>query len=409
MVAKVKKFVSREFVNTVDLCLFRRFLEEFKDLGGIAWDDLREPEKSKRNRLFEQFQRSENLSNLLHLALHHAKILASDAGTRKLVQLADACGIRLAPLESADNSLSDPLDRRSLALLAYIHHRRIFDCAVDQTILWTVSRPTECRGARAGVLSRHDDMVWKEAFRAAVSDYFNQKYCGRYCDVRWHIDGDEVDIIVSHGKTARTLNVEEGGKECSKAVREIAEDTIRYSERNGWIKIGTGSDRDAKKLIELFAEYLIGDKAFFAEYRSETLYTLVPVQEMGSDFRFRYDWHPAITDVRCRELTLDDDGLIGRRRRRSPWSLIVRDDVDALARAKAIGFKLRQSGLGIRSMKIDVDIREGSREITLPVCIQPPGLAIFQDHAHEDLIFELLERNGLRRAIFPDPSAVAAQ
>ncbi|GGL58482.1 hypothetical protein GCM10011392_11170 [Wenxinia marina] len=143
--------------------------------------------------------------------------------------------------------------------------------------------------------------MWKEEFRAAVSAYFQRKYCGRYCDVRWYPEGEQIGILVLHGKNVRTANVEEHGEERALPLREITGDTIRYSARDGWIKVGAASVGDAKMLVELFATFLIGDEMFFAGPLADDLYTLAPIEEAAEEFAFRFGWDPAVTDVVVRE------------------------------------------------------------------------------------------------------------
>ncbi|WP_156169299.1 hypothetical protein [Wenxinia marina] len=93
----MRKFVCREFIKTVDLDLFRTFLETFPGSGGIAWSRLPEDEKEKREALFEIFQRSEDLTDDLQDSLHCAKYLAGAAGASKLLELAEKFGVDLVP------------------------------------------------------------------------------------------------------------------------------------------------------------------------------------------------------------------------------------------------------------------------------------------------------------------------
>ena len=407
MPSRVRKFVCREFTNTVDLDLFRKFLRQFPGDGRIDWDQLPEDDREKREALFQIFQRAEDLPVELQNALHCAKILAGDAGVSRLVELAEAYDLILVPSQDG-RERADRVDNRSLVLLAFIHHRKLFDRAVDLTRIWSVTRPLERIAARNGVLTRHEDLLFREDFRKAVSTYFQRKYCGQYCDVRWYPDGEDINILVLHGKNTRTANVEEEGEERALPFREIAEDTIRYSPASGWLKVGAPSVRDARKLVELFAEHLIGDKNFFSDPLSDEIYTLEPINEAGPDFQFRYGWDHRVTNVVVREVLLDDGGLIGKRRR-SPWNDRVRDDQNALARMAWLGIDARNRQLDIAAVKLDFHLRDGDRDSVVRVNLEPPNTASFQDHSYEDVIFSHLERNGLRRGPRPDPTALAAE
>lgn len=158
MARRVRKFVSCEFIKTVDLNLFRRFLSPFSARIGIDWPSLPEDEAERREALFEIFRRAEDFPDELQKALHRATILSGSAGAGILLEQAAMAGVELVPAAEVKDVAA--IDTRQIALRAYLDHPELFRRAVDLTRLWTVSRPLERCGARPRVLSRHGDFLW---------------------------------------------------------------------------------------------------------------------------------------------------------------------------------------------------------------------------------------------------------
>lgn len=225
--------------------------------------------------------------------------------------------------------------------------------------------------------------------------------------MRWYPDDAEVGILVLHGKNARTANVEDNGEERALSIREIAEDTIRYNPATGRIKVGANSVRDAKKLLALFAQHLIGDAAFFSGTLAEDLYTLDPLRDAGADFKVRHEWDPEVEKIVIREVLISD--VSRPERGRSTWSLKASDERNALHRLRDLGVDLKTARVGIAAMKLDFHFRDGAEVVIVPVTLRPPNQASFQDHAYEAAIIEHLDRNGLRRVRFSSQTPLAAE
>lgn len=399
MSQKVRKFVSREFANTVDLDLLARFLAPFADDIGFDWNNLPEDDRERRDAIFEFFRGADDrFPAELQNALHCARVLSNDNGSRLLREQADLRGVSLVDddeaLGEADGRHLTP---RHLALRAYLDHRDIFYRAVDIAALWSVSSPLERSGANEGIACPHDEEAAREAFRSAASEYFASRYNGRYCDVRWYPDDEEIGILVLHGKSPRVANVEDGGRESTLSYREIAEDTIRYHAASGRVKIGSANKTDAQKLLELFATHLIGDVDFFAGDGSDRLYTLAPIRQQGAAFRFRYEWDDDVASVRVREIQVDEgEHEVNGRVRFSPWAMTVRDSENAVRRLAELAPDIDFADLRLNYVKLEFRFDMDGRESRVTVKIKPNNIASFRDHTNEAKIMELLERNGLR-------------
>lgn len=406
MAPMVRKFVSRDFMKTVDLQLLRRLLEPHVAAIGLNWGNLPDDDGARRDALFNLFSIGENFPQSLQNALHYAKLLSGQAGARILIEQAELSGVDLAA-QSADTGAQP--DTRSIALLAYLDHRRIFDTAVDRTRLWATSRPLERCAKRSGLRSREDDLLCRNQFQEDVRRYFLEKYSGTYCDVRWYYEADEVGILVLHGRHRRTTNVEAEGGEMTLSFHEIGEDTIRYCADTGRIKIGAASLRDAKKLLNLFAEHLLREPDVFSGATSDSLYTLEPIQAAGASYVFKTGWDETVTGVSVVEVQLDD-GRMSSRRRMSPWALRLKDKQNALRRCGEIIGDDALRDVQLFSVKLEFRLYgDGGEVTTVPVLVQPPDVASFQDHAWEATIYDHLERNGLRRGTSRASASFAAE
>lgn len=406
MARTVRKFVSREFINTVDLELLRRLLEPYERTLALEWHELPAEDQARRDALFELFRMGEGFPAELQNALHYAKLLSGQAGARILFEQAELSGVEL--LTSHADPAIQP-DTRSIALLAYLDHRSLFDGAVDRARLWATPRPLERCASRPGLRCRHDDLLCRAQFQEVVRQYFLKKYCGSYCDVRWYPEGDEIGILVLHGRYRKTANVEAEGGETTLSFHQIGEDTIRYCENTGLIKIGAGSQRDAKKLLECFAEHLLGEAKAFSHAMADTLYTLEPIRAAGEAYVFLTGWDADVAGVSVVELQVDDGRIMGRRRM-SPWAMKLKDRQNAVKRLAEVVGEGGLSDIQLHSATLEFRLRgPGNAETTIPVLVQPPDIASFRDHTWEATIHDHLERNGLRRASLGASAPVAAE
>jgi len=412
MAIGVRKFVNREFSRTVDLELLRRFLTPYLDCIGFDWNSMPDDDKAKREAIFELFRNADgSFPSSLQFALFNIATLSSDTGANVLLAQADEAGVELvltSEVECEQDGLH--LNPRHLALVTYLDHRRIFDRALDVAAFFSHSAPLELNGDREGVESLHEVEANRTAFSDAVSGYFAKRYQGRYCDVRWFTEGESIRILVLHGSKPSIKNVEENGAENTLKFREITQDTIRYNSATGNISVGAKVAPDAKKLVKLFACHLLDDEDFFENEGADNLYTLTPINRRGKDFRFNFEWDENVTDVRIREIQVDEgQHMVNGRVRYSPWAMTVRDSRNALRRLNELGDGIDFADLRINYIKLEFWLDIGGKDSRVTVKVKPSGLASMRDHSHERLIMEHLERNGIRRGFTSQSASAAAE
>jgi hypothetical protein len=408
MAKNVKKFVNRDFAKTVDLDLLKRLLDPYGASIQFDWNALPTDEKERREAIFEFFRGTDETfpAELLD-ALHKIMVLSNENGARLLHELAELAGLTIIPPDEADSKVITP---RHLALRAYLEHRAVFDLTLDKFAFWAVKSPPEFSGSREGVESRHTDEVAKEAFRAAAASYFAVRYLGRYCDVRWYPEEDQICVLVLHGKNAVTANVEENGSERTLTYREIAQDTIRYHPASGRVWVSATAAAESKKLAELFAEHMIGDKDFFKGANADQIYTLAPIQQQGSAFHFNHAWDPDTNAILIKEIQIDEgEHEVEGKVRYSPWAMTVRDSRNAITRLVELAPDVDFDDLRINYVKLEFRFESGGRENKVLVKVKPPNIASFRNHAFEKQILEHLERNGIRLAHQPVTIAAAAE
>jgi len=408
MAKNIKKFVNRDFTKTVDLDLLKRLIDPYASTIHLDWNALPADENERREAIFEFFRGTDETfpAELLD-ALHKIMVLSNESGARLLHEQADLAGVAIIPPDEADAKIVTP---RHLALRAYLEQCAVFDLTLDKFAFWAVKSPPEFSGSREGIESRHTDEVAKEAFRAAAASYFAGRYLGRYCDVRWYPEEDQICVLVLHGKNAVTANVEENGSERTLTYREIAQDTIRYHSASGRVWVSATAAAESKKLAELFAEHMIGDKDFFKGANADQIYTLSPIQQQGTAFHFNHAWDPETNAILLKEIQIDEgEHEVEGKVRYSPWAMTVRDSRNAITRLVELAPDVDFDDLRINYVKLEFRFESNGREHKVLVKVKPPNIAIFRNHAFEKQIREHLERNGIRLARQPVPTAAAAK
>ena len=264
MAKTIKKFVNRAFIKTVDLDLLERLFAPFQVRfpGGLPGRPSDDPER--REALFQMFAAVDELPDGLKDALHVVSHMATPNGARLLKEHADRLGIVLIPPEETEGDGDGRhLSPRHLALRAYIEQRKLFDRVLDVLAFIEPSSTYERSGEEENFHSLHDDQNACAAFGEACSAFYAGRYHGKYCEVRWYPEGDEVNILVLHGKNMVTTNVEEAGGERVLSFREISQDTIRYQPSTGFIRTSAQSETERKELARLFAVHLLRRPEFF--------------------------------------------------------------------------------------------------------------------------------------------------
>lgn len=407
----VKKFVSREFVKTVDLDLLKRLIDRFNAAASLHWDELPENDNERREAIYELFRGADDAfpKELLD-ALHRIMTLSNPTGARLLHERAEVHGVKLIPSEEIENADDGRhLTPRHIALRAFLDQHEIFEQTRKVAAFFFGSKILEFQGKPA-TPSRHDDEQSRDAFQTAVSAYFAERYQGRYCRVNWYQEGEETRIMVAHGNNATMANVEESGEEQTRAWREITEDSIRYHALTGWAGVMAKTVGDQRKLAALFAEHMLGDAEFFKKSQDEKLYTLQPVQDQGAKFEFQYKWDKRVLGVRIASIAVDEgDYTLDGKRYYSPWKLTCTDKTDALAQLLEIAPDLDFSETRIVSMKLVFQFALNDDPFPVNVTITPPNTATISDRTLEDDIMEHLTRNGIRLPRPADAIAAAAE
>lgn len=361
-----------------------------------ALSDLPQDEKERRRTLYEHFLViDERFPDELLDALHCILQLSDKQGLQCLRERADLAGVELVPVEEIQGEHDGRhLHPQHVALRAYLDHREIFDKAIDFRAFIQPSSPAEFNGVREGVDCRHGDPDACEAFRQAVSTYFSERYLGRYCEVRWYPEEDEINILILHGRHMMVAPVEEGGEERVLRFRELRQDTIRYTPATGRLRTSAELATEREQLKKLFAEHLIGEPDFFDGEDSQNLYTLEPIREQGVGFELKTDWDEDLEKVRVVEVQIAEERPPDKRRR-APWALTIRDARNPLRRASQMMRWLDFRAVEITYLKIEFTFRLHGKPRRIMVKIKPPHSVGFRRDVFEARIMEHLRRNGL--------------
>ncbi|UOM36622.1 hypothetical protein [Acuticoccus sp. I52.16.1] len=383
----------------MDLELLQRLLRPYLEQIDFDWEDLPGDEGKRREAIFDLFAKADmRFPAKLQFALFNISTLSTDAGARIIQEIATEAGVDILARHRADGSDADlRFTPRFMALVAWLDHRAIFERALSAAAFLAHSTKLERDADREDVDPRHHEAGVQEAFAEAVRRHFASRYNGHYCDVRWFEEEDLIRVLILHGSKPETKNVDQEGAEDTLKFREIIQSTIEYDPRRGSVSVGSRSPADAKKLVKLFGDYVLGDGDIFEASAKEQLYTLSPLQRQGAAFKFHFDAEEDISHVALREVRVDEAQITTTGRlRRSPWFLTLGDSQNALKRLKDVAADLDIADLRIVHAKIDVTIEVEGSDIVVPVTIRPPRTVSMRDHSHERLILEMLEDNGIR-------------
>ncbi len=292
--------------------------------------------------------------------------------------------------EDAPNKEHDP---KHIAVRVFLEHPDLFDAAADHMAMLAADRLHEYAGRERGAtIDLTQEKV--EAFRTAVAALFRDAFLGDYCRVGDYADGDEINLVVSHGSMVSTMPVVEGLQERVISVRQIAHAVLRYSENTGcsdWPGSGRPTSRDRRTLRLDHpgqARLFDGDDAH--------TYTLRPVELAGPDFAFDHAYDPVIDRVLIIEAAAD---LMAPGKK----GVSARSAHAAVARswrrcASAFGSTPVSFAGSWRLGEIVFRILfkgDGKRQPQVTVKLRPPGVVQFRRTQHEARVMTLIERNGL--------------
>lgn len=395
MAKNVRNFVNRAFMRTVDLDLLQELLAPYAAEMEFDWTTLPADEAARRDALFVLFKDGgEDFPDALLDALHCILTLSTPNGARALQEIADMKGLALVP----ESELAAPgdgkhLTPRHLALRAYLRHPGIFERAVHRLAFFAPS-PLRLVGSRRGVVVLNEHAAAQDAFKAACSAFFANRYLGRICEVHWYPEAGLINVLIEHGMNAVTTTVEEEGEQKVKTIREMTLDAISFDPKTGHIKVNARSLVERRELVRLFATHLLADPEFFAAPGSDRLYTLAPIRARGAQWKFKNDWDEDLKEIFVKQVDVDEaeEGHIGRGG--SPWALSMRDTENALARLYEMVPEIDLAVLRIETIKLLLRFEVDGRKRDVLVTIRPNNVASFRDHMFEARIFQHLRENG---------------
>lgn len=406
MARNITRFADRTFFHTVNLDLLERLLAQC----GVAADDLPPERADGADALFEIFFKADEGSLDLHEALYSIMRLDNHNGMSLMIDLAAESEVQIeASVQGEAGGDPPPVTPRHLALKAYLDHRDIFDTALDLMAFVLPRAPLEWQGLEENVRPTPNDEDGRKEFRKAVSQYFESRYRGEFCDVKWFDEPDELDILLVHGKHLQTILREHMGKEKPLTFHELRTATLRYNAVMGSLKVTGEDDRDKAKLKELFAIHVLERPKFFDHADSQNLYTLEPVARAGSGFRLRRGADETLIQWGIREIQFDEgERWQGRRKRRPRWGQTVWHVSNAVAHLGDSMPDLDWRAVRFTYMKIWLEFLLDGRKRPALVTLKPPGILRGPQGKLEPHILEFLRHNGLSRPRRPLAAAAAA-
>jgi hypothetical protein len=308
MAGNLKKFVNPRFIKTIDLILMKALLARHEGkFTEFTLDLLDKEEDVARGALHNLLTGAEDsYPEGLRADLHRIAELGDRRGLEVIQTQADRQGIDLLPDmkigdEDGPNKEHDP---KHIAVRVFLEHPDLFDAAADHMAMLAADRLHEYAGRERGVTVdlTHEKV---EAFRKAVAELFRDAFLGDYCRVGDYADGDEINLVVSHGSMVSTMPVVEGLQERVISVRQIAHAVLRYSENTGMLRLARIRKAHQPEIAELFAAIILERPGFFDGDDAHDLYTPRPVELAGPEFAFDYAYDPMIDRVLIIEAAAD--------------------------------------------------------------------------------------------------------
>lgn len=399
MAGNLKKFVNPRFIKTINLPTIKRLMVRHDyDYTGFSPDLLDQDEGAARNALHTLLTGNEDAyPEGLREDLHRIAALGDARGLEIILTQAERAGIDLFPeLKTGDadapNTAHDP---KHIAMRVFLEHPELFDAAADHMAMLTADRLQEYAGRERGVaIDLTQEKI--EAFRTAVATLFRQAFQGDYCRVGDCADGDELNLVISHGSMVSTMPVVDGQQERVISVRQISHAVLRYSEHSGVLRLARIRKAHQPEVAKLFASIILERPGFFDGDDAQDLYTLHPVERAGADFVFDAQYDPLIESVQIIEAAADliVPGKSGHQRvvRTLRSRDISGNALQHFARTPvSFGGSWRLGELVFRLV-----FKSGvKRQPQITVKLRPPGVVQFRRTQHEARVMTLIQRNGL--------------
>ena len=399
MAGNLKKFVNPRFIKTIDLILMKALLARHEGkFTEFTLDLLDKEEDVARGALHNLLTGAEDsYPEGLRADLHRIAELGDRRGLEVIQTQADRQGIDLLPDmkigdEDGPNKEHDP---KHIAVRVFLEHPDLFDAAADHMAMLAADRLHEYAGRERGVTVdlTHEKV---EAFRKAVAELFRDAFLGDYCRVGDYADGDEINLVVSHGSMVSAMPVVEGLQERVISVRQIAHAVLRYSENTGMLRLARIRKAHQPEIAELFAALILERPGFFDGDDAQDLYTLRPVELAGPEFAFDHAYDPMIDRVLIIEAAADLMVPGKKGYPRVAWTLRSRDlGGEALRHFGGTPVSFAGSWrLGEIVFRI-LFKGDGKRQPQVTVKLRPPGVVQFRRTQHEARVMSLIERNGM--------------
>lgn len=387
MAGNLRKFVNPRFIKTVDLGLMKVLLARhdgnYKD---FSLDALDQGDDEAREAVHDLLAGPEDgHPEGLREDLHRIAELGDARGLEIIQTQADRKGIDLFPeLKKGDSDAPTKAhDPKHIALRVFLEHPDLFEAAADHMAMMTADRLYEFAGEeRDAAVDLTDEKV--KAFEEAVAELFCKAFQGDYCRLGNYVDGDEINLVFSHGATVSTMPVVEGQQEKVITVRQMSHAVIRYSETTGMLRLARVRKAHRPEIAEMFAALILEKPGFFSSEDAEDLYTLRPIELAGPGFAFDCAFDPVIDKVLIIEAAADlmapgKDGyprVVRTLRSRDPGGNALNHLADtpvSFAGAWRLGeivFRVLFKGDGKRQPQVTVKLR-------------PPGALQFRRTQHE--------------------------
>jgi hypothetical protein len=338
--------------------------------------------------------------------------LGTANGLRVLQESAVRCEISLT--NKLGEQDSENLDPKEIALRIYLDFPEVFNVASDILSYTNLSSYSEFAGSEEGIEPQLTNET-SGAFQRAAEQLLQSDLRGRYCRIGSYEDGDEINIVITHGAAMRTTEVIDRGADRVISFRETEHAILSYSPLSGRLKIGGLAKARRSELAEIFAATMLQRPGFLSGEDSQNLYSLRPVERSGFAFMFNHAFDPGIRSVQITEVQVDRivAGPLDARRTKPLWSVVARDGRDnALRRlseiAPAVEFASDRWRLNHLSIRVIIQDEDG-KLVRVPVKLKPPGTAMFKRYRFEHRIMTLLRRNGLSHDRATGAVSVAAE
>ena len=399
MAGNLKKFVNPRFIKTIDLALMKPLLARHEgSYKSFSVDLLDQDEDAAREALEKLLTGAEeSYPEGLRGDLHRIAELGDARGLEIIQTQAKRQGIDLFPdMKTGDGDAPNKAhDPKHIAVRVFLEHPDLFDAAADHMAMLTADRLHEYAGRERGVaIDLKAEKV--EAFRMAVAALYRDAFRGDYCRVGDYEDGDEINLVVSHGSMVSTMPVVDGQQERVISVRQIAHAVLRYSENTGMLRLARIQKAHQPEIAELFASIILEQPGFFDGDDAQDLYTLRPVEQAGPGFAFDAAYDPQIEKVLIIEAAADLMAPGKNGYPRVVRTLRSRDlGGDALQYFGSMPVSFRGAWqLGELVFRV-LFKTEGKRQPQVTVKIRPPGVVQFRRTQHEARVMTMIERNGL--------------